>query len=245
VVGDKIHSAWTLAANDLGLAMERFSPQLGKVKDVLIATAGGAGKAFLQMFFSMIIAGVFLTTAKASMAGTRAIFNGVVGERGELLLSETVTTVRSVARGVLGVAIIESVLTAIGLVAAGVPAAGFWTFMVLVLSIVQIPPMLTLVPLLVYVLSTSGPIGATVFIICAGLAVAVDTFLKPVMLGRTSDSPMLIVLMGAIGGMMLWGIIGLFVGAVVLVVCWEALEFWIKVSEDELATESPSSEPAE
>ena len=131
------------------------------------------------------------------------------------------------ARGVLGVAIIESILVAIGLIAAGVPAAGFWTFLILVLSIVQVPPLLTLVPLTIYVLSTTGPFGATVFIICGALVVAVDTFLKPILLGRTADAPMLVILLGAIGGMMLWGIAGLFVGAVILVLCWEGLTFWI------------------
>ena len=143
-------------------------------------------------------------------------------------MAESETTVRSVARGVLGVAIIEAILSAIGLIVAGVSAAGFWTFLILVLSIVQIPPLLTLAPLAVYVLSTSEPFGATVFVICAILAVVVDTVVKPMLLGRTADAPMLIILLGAIGGMMLWGIVGLFVGAVVLVLCWEGLEFWIK-----------------
>ena len=75
------------------------------------------------------------------------------------------------------------------------------------------------------------------FVICSVLAIGVDTFLKPVLLGRTADSPMLVVLMGAIGGMMLWGIAGLFVGAVIMVLCWEALEFWI-MQDDAPRTEA-------
>ena len=81
------------------------------------------------------------------------------------------------------------------------------------------PPLLTLVPLSIWALTTTGPLGATVLI---------DTFLKPVLLGRKADAPMLVVLPGAIGGMMVWGIVGLFVGAVILVLCWGGLEFWIK-----------------
>jgi predicted PurR-regulated permease PerM len=239
LVGERLHSSWQLASENLNMTVERFSPQLEKVRDFLIAIAGGAGKAFLQMFFSIIIAGVFLATAKGTMAGTRAVMNGLVGKRGPLLLAESETTVRSVARGVLGVAVIESILAAIGMVAADVPAAGFWTFLILVLSIVQVPPLLVLLPMMAYVISTAEPFGATVFVICAILAVGVDTFLKPILLGRTADSPMLIVLMGAIGGMMLWGIIGLFVGAVILVVCWEGLEFWVKKNDEAPATEPP------
>ncbi len=228
LVGEKLYSSWLLASENFSAAAQRFAPQLETLRDSLIATAGGAGAAFLQMFFSIIIAGVFVASAEGVVAGTGAVMNGLVGERGPLLLVESVTTVRSVARGVLGVAIIESILVAIGLVAADVPAAGFWTFLILVLSIVQVPPLLTLIPLIVYVLSATGPFGSTVFVICSVLAVAVDTFLKPVLLGRTADVPMLIILLGAIGGMMLWGIIGLFVGAVVLALAWGALEFWIK-----------------
>jgi predicted PurR-regulated permease PerM len=237
MVGEKLYSTWSLASQNLGAALKRFGPQLEALRHKLIATAGGAGAAFLQMFFSVIIAGVFLATAKGSVAGTRAVLNGLVGERSPLLLAESETTIRSVARGVLGVAIIESILAAIGMIVAGVPAAGFWTFLILVLSIVQVPPLLTLVPLAIYVLSTAEPLGATIFVICGVLAVLVDTFVKPVLLGRTADAPMLVILMGAIGGMMLWGIVGLFVGAVILVLCWEALDFWV------MEGDAPAKEP--
>jgi predicted PurR-regulated permease PerM len=244
LVGEELYSSWQLASKDLSAAMKRFRPQLEALRGTLLATAGGAGAAFLQMFFSVIIAGVFLASAKGSLAGLRAVMKGLMGERSPRLLAMFETTIRSVAQGVLGVAIIESILAAIGLVVAGVPAAGFWTFLILVLSIVQVPPLLPLVPLTVYVLSTAEPFSATIFVVLSILVVLVDTFLKPVLLGRKADSPMLIVLLGAIGGMMLWGIAGLFVGAVVLVLGWEGLNFWIMESNAS-ATEPPrlSQEP--
>jgi predicted PurR-regulated permease PerM len=231
LVGEEVHSNWLLASENLSAALKRFGPQLAALRDGMIAAAGGAGAATLQMFIAIIIAGIFLAAAESSVAGVRAVLNGLVGERGPLLLAESETTIRSVARGVLGVAIIESILAAIGMIAAGVPAVGFWTFLILVISIVQVPPLLVLAPLVVYALSTAGAFGSTVFIICSALAIAVDTFLKPVLLGRTADSPMLVILLGAIGGMMLWGIAGLFVGAVLLVLCWEGLKFWIMVDD--------------
>jgi predicted PurR-regulated permease PerM len=227
LVGERLHSSWLLASEDFSAALQRFAPQLEVLRLSLIKMAAGAGAASLQMLISIIITGIFLAAAQSSLAGTRAVMNGLVGERGPLLLAESETTVRSVARGVLGAAIIESLLVAIGLITAGVPAAGFWAFMVLVISIVQVPPLVLLVPMIFYVLSTADPFGATVFVICSALAIAVDAFLKPVLLGRTADAPMLVVLLGAIGGMMLMGIAGLFVGAVILVVCWGGLEFWI------------------
>jgi predicted PurR-regulated permease PerM len=226
-LGERLYSTWQLASENLTAALMRFEPQLEVMRVGLIAAAGAAAAAALQMFVSIIIAGVLLAAADRCVATVRSILNGLVGERGSLLVAESETTIRSVTRGVLGVAIIESILVAIGLIAAGVPAAGFWVFILLVLSIIQIPPLLTLIPLVIYVLSTAGVFGSAVFVVCSVLAVLVDTFLKPVLLGRTADAPMLIVLLGAIGGMMLWGIAGLFVGAVLLVLCWEALDFWV------------------
>jgi predicted PurR-regulated permease PerM len=238
LVGERLYSTWLLASQNLSAVLERFGPQLEALRHSLIATAGGAGAAFLQLFFSVIIAGVFLAAAEGSAAGIRSLVNWLTGERGPLLIAISEATVRSVARGVLGVAIIESIVAAIGLVSAGVPAAGFWTFLILVLSIVQFPPLLVMVPLMFYVLSVAGPFGATVFVICTILVVGIDTFLKPVLLGRTVDAPMLVILMGAIGGMMLVGIVGLFVGAVVVVVGWELLQFSLEEG-DAPAVESP------
>ena len=142
LVGDKLHSNWLLASQNLSAASKRFGPQLKTLRESLIATATGAGAAFLQILFSVIIAGVFLATKDKSVAGVRLAITWLVGERGPVLISASEATVRSVARGVLGVAVIETVLAAIGLVAADVPAAGFWTLLILVLSIVQVPPLL-------------------------------------------------------------------------------------------------------
>jgi predicted PurR-regulated permease PerM len=239
LVGEKLHSGWTQASQNLSVTLEKFGPQLELLRHRLIAIAGGTGAAFLQLFFSIVISGVFLATSKSSMVGARTVVNWLVGEEGPVMLHISESTIRSVARGVLGVAVIEAILIAIGMVVAGVPGAGFWTFLVLVLSIIQIPPLLVLVPMTVYVLSASEPVGITVFIICGVLAVVVDTFLKPILLGRAADAPMLVVLIGALGGMMLGGIVGLFVGAVVVTLSWELLQHSLRVSNEQ-ASETPS-----
>jgi len=228
LVGDKLDASWTLASENLDEALKRFNPQLEAIRGTLIKMAGGAGGAFLQMFASIIIMGFFLATPGKILAGVRSVVSWLAGGNGPLLLAQSETTIRSVARGILGVAIIESILAAIAMVIAGVPAAGFWTFLILVLSIVQVPPLLVMIPMAIYVVSTSEPLSATIFVVLSVLVVLIDTFLKPVLLGRTADAPMLIILMGAIGGMMLAGIVGLFVGAAVLVLAWELLEFAVE-----------------
>jgi predicted PurR-regulated permease PerM len=238
IVGEKLHSSWLLASQNLSAALQQFNPQLEALRGIVLGIAGGAASATLQIFGSIIIAGVFLGAAESCLAATREIINSLVGARGPLVLTESETTIRSVARGVLGVAIMESMLVAIGLMVAGVPAVGFWTFLVLVLSIVQVPPLISLIPLVIYSLATATAFGSTVFIICGVLAVAIDTIVKPMLLGRTADAPMLVILIGAIGGMLLWGIAGLFVGSVILVWSWEAMSFWI-MKHDEPVIEAP------
>ncbi len=238
LVGERLYSTWLLASENLDAALQRFGPQLEVLRGRLIVVAESAGAEFLKLFFSMIVAGIFLGAAKGTMAGLRSVVNWLVGERSSLLLDVSATTVRSVARGVLGAAMLETIVAGIGMFAAGVPAFGFWAFLILVLSIIQVPPLLPLVPIGIYVFSTAAPIGATVFVICAILAVAIDTFLKPILLGRGANVPMLIVLMGAIGGMILSGIVGLFAGAVVLVLGWELLQFCIHEG-DAPATQPP------
>jgi predicted PurR-regulated permease PerM len=231
VIGEDVYSAWRLASENLTAAAERYAPQLEGLRDAMVSAAAGMGSGILHMILSLIIAGIFLASAEASAAGTRAVVNRLVGPRGPKLIALSEATVRSVAQGVLGVAIIQTLLSTIGLVVAGVPAAGVWAFLVLLVAIIQLPPILILAPIIVYVYSVADPVMATVFAVWSVLASSSDIVLKPLLLGRGLDVPMLVILIGAIGGMIYAGIVGLFVGAVILVLGYELLEFWIKDDE--------------
>jgi predicted PurR-regulated permease PerM len=137
-------------------------------------------------------------------------------------------TIRSVAQGVLGVAIIQAILAGIGLLAIGVPYAGIWTLLVLLLAIMQVPTILVLGPIMLYVFSVEATLPAVLFMIWGLLVGFSDNVLKPLLLGRGLDVPMLVILMGAIGGMIFSGIIGLFVGAVVLSVGYRLFTAWLR-----------------
>ena len=157
--------------------------------------------------------------------------SSLVGDRGEALTDLAVATIRSVAKGVLGVAIIQALLSAIGLVVMDVPAAGIWTFAVLMLAIMQLPPVIILGPIGIWVFSVAEPVPATIFLVYALIVGASDGFLKPLFLGRGMDIPMLVILLGAIGGMIMSGIIGLFIGAIVLAMGYEILMAWMETDE--------------
>ena len=154
-------------------------------------------------------------------------------DKGHMFTDMTILTIRSVVKGVLGVAIIQSLAAAIGLVLIGVPAPGLWAFAVLVLAIVQLPPIIILGPIAFWVFSVTDGLPATIFLIYAIIVSGSDTFLKPMLLGRGGETPMLVILLGAIGGAISMGIIGLFIGAVVLALSYEILVAWMAPDESE------------
>ena len=113
----------------------------------------------------------------------------------------------------------------------GVPAAGIWTFAVLMLAIMQLPPIFVLGPIAIWVFSMAEPLPASIFLVYALVVSASDSFLKPLFLGRGMEIPMLVILLGAIGGMIMSGIVGLFIGAVVLALGYRILTAWMETDE--------------
>jgi len=229
VIGKSVDEIWRLASVNIGAAIEKIQPMLEKYAPKLFSVAAGLGFTILQFLISIIIAGVLLVNAKTSEQGTRLVFKTLVGEYGEEFTALAGKTIRSVVQGVLGVAIIQSILGGIGILAIGIPGAGLWALIILFLAIIQLPPILVLGPLAVYAFTIAETTPAIIFLIWSILVSASDTFLKPLFLGRGVDIPMLVILLGAIGGMILSGIIGLFVGAVVLALGYKVFQALVTV----------------
>ena len=148
-------------------------------------------------------------------------------------------TVRSVATGVLGVAFILALLAGLGMLVAGVPYAGVWSVLVLLLAIMQLPPLIVLLPIAIWLFgSTDSQLVAWGFLVWSILVSLSDGALKAVFLGRGVDVPMLVILLGAIGGMILQGFIGLFIGAVALALFYQLLTEWLSEGEGLPAAET-------
>lgn len=231
IIGKKVHSAWSEAAQNLEATLKKYQPQLAAFSQGMLKFAGSMAVTVLQFVLSVIIAGVFLVSAESGYRTGTNIMTSLIGDRGKGLLDLSIETIRSVAKGVLGVAVIQAALSAIGLGVMGIPAAGLWAGVVLVLAIVQLPPLIVLGPIAVYVFSVAEPVPATIFAVYAFIVSISDSFLKPMFLGRGMEIPMLVILLGAIGGAILSGIIGLFVGATVLALGYEILRAWMETDE--------------
>jgi len=238
VVGKTIYTAWSDAATNLEAALNKYAPQLKNLVQGIVGFAGSALGTALQFVISIIVAGVLLMSAKSGYRTARNIAGSLVGDgAGDKFTDMSIATIRSVVEGVLGVAVIQAVLSFIGLILIGVPAPGLWAGAVLVLAIIQLPPLLILGPIAVWVFSVAETVPATIFLVYALIVSVSDAFLKPMLLGRGVDTPMLVILIGAIGGAIAFGIIGLFLGAVILALSYELLTAWM-APDEEPATES-------
>jgi len=228
LVGEKLHKAWSMASNNLSAALSQYKEQLTGLAKWVLGAAAGAGAVLLQFVVSIVIAAMLLVYAKSGTDAVIKVTARLVGEEdGKKMVATAGATIRSVAQGVLGVAVIQAVLAGIGLLVIGVPYAGVWTLLVLFLAIIQLPTIIILGPIIAYVFTITSTVPAVIFMIWSLLVGMSDSFLKPMLLGRGLDVPMLVILLGAIGGMVLSGIIGLFVGAVVLAVGYKLFLFWL------------------
>jgi len=228
IVGERLHAFWSKASQNLEAALGQAGPLVKATGQWILSSSAAAGFGIVMFALSIVVAGVLLSNGDGVKDTSRRIARRLVHERGDELIDLTRDTVESVTLGILGVALIQGVLAGIGLLVAGVPAAGLWALLVLLMAVIQIPTVLLLGPIVVYVFATSSTAIAVLFAIWS-LAVAFsDNVLKPLLLGRGVNVPMLVIFMGAIGGFILQGIIGLFAGAVVLSVGFTLFKAWLE-----------------
>jgi len=228
IIGGRLHALWAMASRNLEAALGQAQPLLKAIGQWILSTGATAGFGIVMFALSIVIAGVLLSYGDGAMDTARRIARRLVQERGDELVKLTGNTVESVTRGILGVALIQGLLAGIGLLVAGVPAAGLWALLVLLLAVVQLPTMLLLGPIVVYVFATSSTVTAVLFAIWSLVVGLSDNVLKPMLLGRGVDVPTLVIFMGAIGGFILEGIIGLFAGAVILAVGYTLFKAWLE-----------------
>ncbi len=225
--GKMLFEFWDQASNNLEATLDKIAPELQSLGTWLLSTALGVGFSILQFILAILIAGVFLVHGEAGTQVAQVLARRLMGDRGLEFAQLAEATVRSVARGILGVALIQSVLIAIGFLVMEIPGAGFWALLCLILSVIQIGPLPVVIPILFYVFSTSDTGPAVLFLLWSILTGAIDNVLKPILLGRGVAVPMPVIFIGAIGGFISAGILGLFVGAVVLVLGYKLFLVWL------------------
>jgi len=232
LVGAKLHAFWSQASTNLQGTIEKYEPQLEQAGEKIIAIAAGAGGGILQFVISIIISGILVANAPGAYNVTLKTFSRLTNaKQGVMFTMLSRDTIRSIAQGVIGIALIQALLSAVGMYVMDIPAWGLWTLMILVLAIAQLPPLLILGFVIAYVWSVAATTPAVIFTVYALIVSGSDSFLKPLLLGRGLKTPMLVILLGAIGGMIMSGIIGLFIGAVILALGYELFMEWLALGD--------------
>ena len=242
LIGEKAHAFWQQASEDLTALLEKYPDQLSTAGKKLLGMAAGAGAGVLQFIISLLIALAFLSGAESATKNMNRLACRLSPDDGEALLTMSVNTIRSVAVGVIGIAFIQAVLGGLGMMLVGIPAAGLLAVVILVLGIAQLPPLIVLIPAIIYVFSVESTGVAVIFMTWSIMVSLSDMVLKPMLLGRGVDAPMMIILLGAIGGMLTTGIVGLFIGAVILAVGYKLFQAWLGMVEIKHGTADTSAE---
>ena len=223
VIGNWLYENWLNLSENMAESLKGFMPQIMAWGEKTLGTLANTGLGVLQFAASIIISGIFLIFFERGSESGRKVFTKVIGERGEEFLEISLHTIRNVTTGVLGVAVIQTTLMGIGLILANIPLAAVWIVLILVMTIAQIPVLLFNIPLFAFMDPLPAVLWALYFLVMG----MIDNILKPVLMGKGSDVPMLVIFLGALGGFMAFGFIGLFLGSIVLSLAYKLYLTWI------------------
>lgn len=229
VIGERLYHAWTLAAENLEGTLERFESTLLQLGGFVLGKAARIGLGLLSFMASVIIAGFLFGHGPQLAVGINRFAERVAGNRGIGFVRLAGATIRNVATGVIGVALLQTLLAGLVLHVFDVPAAGGLTFIVLILCIIQLGPAIVLLPIIIWAWMTKDlGYAATLTLLLVPVAV-IDNVMKPILVARGLSTPMLVIFMGVIGGTLSYGLIGLFLGPIVLSVFYDLLVAWVRM----------------
>jgi predicted PurR-regulated permease PerM len=229
IVGPPLHNAWNMAATNLTGLLKSLGPQLKPVVSWILSASAGLGLTVLQFVLSIIVAGVLLAYSSGGAAVSRSLANRLFGAQGPEFQELAGSTIRSVVNGIIGVAAIQTVAAGLGFLVVGIPGAGLWTLFFLIAAILQAGA-IVLIPAVIYVFAVATTTKAVLFLLWCVVVGLMDNVLKPLLLGRGVPVPILVIFLGAIGGFLAIGIIGLFIGAVLLSVGYKLFLAWLEAS---------------
>jgi predicted PurR-regulated permease PerM len=237
IIGKPLSDLWSSASDNFLVALRSLAPQLKAATNGLLSAAAGVGLGVVQFFVSILVAGFFLANSTQSAGVSRKLAIHLFGNKGAEYEALAGATVRSVTTGILGVALIQSLLAGLGFLAVRLPGAGLWALLFLIAAVLQMAS-LALIPAVIYVFATTSAAKAVAFLIWCIVVALIDNVLKPLLLGRGVPVPITVVFLGAIGGFLATGIIGLFVGPIVLSVGYKLFLAWLD-ADIEIAPDAP------
>jgi len=228
VIGSRLASRWQQVASATPEEVSaRLAPLASTIMLWFVGKVGSLGLLLVQLLLTVVVVAILYSRGETAARGVDRFARRLAGPQGENAVHLAARGVRAVALGVVVTAIIQTVLVGIGLVVAGVPFATILIALVFVLAVAQLGPALVLIPAAIWVYARSGAVWGTVFLVWAIFCGTFDNFVRPLLIRRGADLPLLLVFAGVIGGLIAFGIIGLFIGPVVLAVAYTLLVDWV------------------
>ncbi|WP_112945404.1 MULTISPECIES: AI-2E family transporter [unclassified Rhizobium] len=226
VIGERLYAGWNKVAGDLASNIIEYQKPILHVMGIVVAKLASISGGVLSFVASVILSGFFLTQSRRLAETIQVLASRIAGDRGVGFAKLAGTTVRNVSRGVIGVAFLQTLMCGLCFAFFDLPARGALTFIIFMLCVMQLGPGLVLVPAIIWGwLSWPTPVALALTVVAVPIML-VDNVLKPILMAKGLSTPMLVILIGVIGGTLSYGLLGLFLGPIVLSVFYELLRAW-------------------
>jgi predicted PurR-regulated permease PerM len=248
LIGQSAAQGWdSVAASGVNDLAPLITPYAGRATEYFVGAAGSLGSLFLQFLLTVVIAAIMYARGEVAAASALRFGHRLAGDRGAEAVRLVGMAIRSVALGVVVTALAQTAIGGIGLLVVGLPFAGVLTAVMLMMCIAQLGPAPVLIPAIIWMYYSGQNIGATVLVVFTAIAIIMDNVLRPILIRRGANLPLLLILIGVIGGLMSFGLVGIFLGPAVLAVTYTLLQAWIAEDSDPvpLSVEVAEQAPAE
>jgi predicted PurR-regulated permease PerM len=228
IAGPKVAASWRqVAALPPETLSARLTPYVGQALSWFAARAGSVGMMFLQFLLTVIISAILYANGETAAVGIRSFARRLAGQRGENAVNLAAKAIRGVALGIVVTAVVQTSIGGIGLVITGVPAPAVLTAVMFMLCLAQVGPVLVLIPAVIWLYGKDGALWGTILLVVSIFAIAIDNVIRPLLIRKGVDLPLVMIFAGVLGGLVAFGILGLFIGPVVLAVSYTLLETWV------------------
>ncbi len=229
VIGPWIEKIWLTLTGNFSVILREHGGQILQTGGILLGSAAGFVVGILAFTVSVIISGMLFAPGPSLVRGARAFATRIAGHRGDGFVDMAGVTIRNVSQGVIGISMFQALLMGIVMMVAHVPAAGLLAFIAMVLGIIQVGPMLIVLGTVIWAWTAMGTGAAIVFTVLMFAAGLLDNAIKPFVMSKGLKTPMLVILTGVIGGTVTYGLLGLFLGPIVLAVFYELIVAWVRL----------------
>ncbi len=233
MAGERIKALWQdVAAGGPDSITARIEPYAGRIATWVASQAGNFGLLVIHFLLTILLTAVLYAHGETAARGVRRFAQRLAGDRGHSTVVLAGAAIRAVALGLVVTAFVQSVLGGIGLAIAGVPYAAVLTAVMFIFCLAQLGPSLVLAPAVIWLFWIDATGWATFLLVWSIVVASLDNVLRPMLIKRGADLPLLLIMSGVIGGLFAFGIVGLFVGPVVLAVTYTLLKAWMEEVAD-------------